>query len=50
VMHGQGVRAADYTPLLDTMSDADNRRQLDAVRRMIGETAVRIAPLATNAV
>lgn len=45
VMHGQGVRAADYTPLLDTMSDADNRRQLEAVRRMIDDAATRVPPL-----
>ncbi|MBB4154541.1 tryptophan halogenase [Sphingomonas jinjuensis] len=46
VMHGQGVRATDYTPLLDTMSDADNRQQLGQVRRMIAEAAARVPSLA----
>ncbi|MGU3391855.1 tryptophan halogenase family protein [Sphingomonas sp. M1A8_2b] len=42
VLTGQGVRARDYNPLLDTMSDADNAAQLASVRRAIHETAAKL--------
>jgi tryptophan halogenase len=49
VMTGQGLRAGDYNPLLDTMSAADNRAQLAATRRMIHEAAARVPPIDTAA-
>ena len=42
VLTGQGVRAQDYNPLLDTMSDADNAGQLASVRRAIQDTAGKL--------
>ena len=42
VMTGQGVRARDYNPLLDTMSDSDNAKQLDSVRRAISDTTAKL--------
>lgn len=45
VMTGQGVRAADYNPLLDTMSAADNALQLDGMRRAIRDMVVKVPSL-----
>lgn len=45
VMTGQGVKAADYNPLLDTMSDADNRQQLASMRRAIRAAATQVPTL-----
>ncbi len=42
VLTGQGVAAGDYNPLLDVMSDADNSRQLAAVREAIRAAAARV--------
>ena len=42
VLTGQGVRAEDYNPLLDTMGDADNAAQLASVRRAIRDTAAKL--------
>jgi len=45
VMTGQGIRADDYNPMLDTMSDADNRRHLEAVSAAIRQSIGQIARL-----
>ena len=45
VMTGQGIKAEDYNPMLDTMSDADNLRHLEAVRAAIGQLVGQIAKL-----
>ncbi|SDA35407.1 tryptophan halogenase family protein [Sphingomonas sp. NFR15] len=43
VLSGQGVRARDYNPLLDVMSESDNRAQLQAVRDAIKETVLKLS-------
>ncbi|SEM56514.1 tryptophan halogenase [Sphingomonas gellani] len=45
VLTGQGVRAEDHNPLLDVISDADNARQLAAMRQAIRSAALQV-PLA----
>jgi len=42
VLTGQGARAQDYSPLLDVMSEADNREQLQAVRNAIRGTVAKL--------
>jgi tryptophan halogenase len=42
VLTGQGVRAQDYSPLLDIMSEADNLAQLQAVRNAIQGAVARL--------
>jgi len=42
VLTGQGVRASDYNPLLDVMSDADNSSQLAGVRHAIRTAAAQV--------
>jgi tryptophan halogenase len=46
VLTGQGVRAEDHTPMLDAISEADNLRQVEAVRTAIQATVARLPPLA----
>ncbi len=41
VMMGQGVHPTDYNPLVDIVSDADNRAHLERVRQAIRATAER---------
>jgi tryptophan halogenase len=45
VMTGQGVRATDYNPMLDSMSDAANLQHLAAVRAAIDQSAGQISKL-----
>jgi len=45
VLTGQGVTAADYNPLLDGGSEADNLRHLAAVRAAITQSVERLPPL-----
>jgi tryptophan halogenase len=42
VMTGQGLRAADHNPMLDSMSEADNLRHLDAVQAAIAKSAAQL--------
>ena len=50
VLELQGRRlAADYNPLLDAGSDADNRRHLAAVRAAIAQAVERSSPLPRTA-
>lgn len=42
VLTGQGGRARDHNPLLDVIGDADNSRQLAAMRQAIRAAAARI--------
>ena len=49
VLTGQGLRAEDYNPMLDTASDADNRRHLDAVRQAIDSSVAKLPRLARPA-
>jgi tryptophan halogenase len=49
VLTGQGVRAADYNPLLDVGLDADNLRHLAAVRAAIAQAVERSPPLPRTA-
>ena len=39
VLSGQGVRAEDYSPMLDAISAADNLRHVEAVRAAIRQSA-----------
>jgi tryptophan 7-halogenase len=43
VMTGQGIKAKDYSPMLDTVSDADNLRHLEAVKGAIRQSVGQIA-------
>jgi tryptophan halogenase len=45
VMDGQGIRPADYNPMIETMSEADNRRHVETVRAAIAQAAVQLLPL-----
>jgi tryptophan halogenase len=45
VMTGQGIRAADYNPMLDAGSDAANLQHLDAVRAAIVQSTAQIPKL-----
>jgi hypothetical protein len=42
VMTGQGLRAADHNPMLDSMSEADNLRHLDAVQAAIAKSMAQL--------
>ncbi|NMN05176.1 MULTISPECIES: tryptophan halogenase family protein [unclassified Novosphingobium] len=42
VMTGQGLRAHDHNPMLDSMSAADNLRHLDALRAAIAKSAAQL--------
>ncbi|GHC94578.1 tryptophan halogenase family protein [Novosphingobium pokkalii] len=42
VMTGQGLRAADHNPMLDSMSEADNLRHLDAVQAAIAKSVAQL--------
>ena len=42
VMMGQGLRASDYNPLLDTMAAADNLAYLGQVRQQIAKAAATL--------
>jgi tryptophan halogenase len=42
VLMGQGLRAQDYNPLLDSFSDADNKAHLDRVRQQIAQAAASL--------
>jgi len=42
VMMGQGLRARDYNPLLDSFSEADNKAHLDRVRQQIAQAAASL--------
>ena len=42
VMMGQGLRAQDYNPLLDSFSDADNKAHLDRVRAQIAQAVASL--------
>jgi tryptophan halogenase len=44
-MDGQGIRPADYNPLIETMSEADNRRHVEAVRAAIVQAVTQLPPL-----
>jgi len=45
VMTGQGLRATDYSPMLDTASDAANLQHLEAVRNAIAQSTAQIPKL-----
>ena len=45
VMHGQGIRAAGYNPMLDTVPDAANLQHLEAVRTAIAQAVTQIPQL-----
>jgi tryptophan halogenase len=45
VLSGQGVKAEDYNPLVETMSAADNLKHLEAVRAAIAQTRDRLPRL-----
>jgi len=49
VLTGQGVHAADYNPLMDAVSAADNARHLEAVRAAIRSACERLPKLAYGA-
>ena len=42
VMMGQGLRAADYTPLLDCFTEADNQAHLARIRQQIAQAAASL--------
>jgi len=42
VLMGQGLRAQDYNPLLDSFSESDNRAHLDRVRQQIAKAAASL--------
>jgi tryptophan halogenase len=42
VMMGQGLRATDYNPLLDSFPEADNKAHLDRVRQQIAQAAATL--------
>ena len=46
VMTGQGIKAEDYNPMLDTMSDAANLEHLEKVRSAIVQSTAQIPKLA----
>jgi tryptophan 7-halogenase len=46
VLNGQGIRATDYNPMLDALSDADNLRQVEGLRAAIREAAGQLPALA----
>jgi tryptophan halogenase len=45
VMTGQGIRAADYNPMLDAGSDAANLQHLEKVRAAIAQSTAQIPKL-----
>ena len=49
VMTGQGVRALDYNPMLDSGSDADNLRHLGAVRAAVRASTDKLPKLSRPA-
>jgi tryptophan halogenase len=42
VMMGQGLRATDYNPLLDSFTEADNTAHLARVRQQIAQAAASL--------
>ena len=45
VMDGQGIRPTDYNPMIETLSETDNRRHVEAVRAAIAQAAAQLPPL-----
>ncbi|TCM19380.1 tryptophan halogenase [Novosphingobium sp. PhB165] len=46
VMTGQGIRARDYSPMLDAAPEAENLRHLEAVRAAVRQSSERIPRIA----
>ncbi len=42
VMTGQGLRAGDHNPMLDSMSDTENLRHLDAVKAAVAKSLAQL--------
>jgi len=46
VLDGQGVAPSDYNPMIESMSEADNRRHVEAVRAAIAQACAQLPKLA----
>jgi tryptophan halogenase len=44
-MDGQGIRPADYNPMIETIGAAENRRHLEAVRAGVAQAAAQLPPI-----